>query len=97
LFYFYLAAIALSKTLDYYADTETSDMSSSPIVSTNGDDENENENETNDKNNRNLYDKAGKPKTIAGKRAPSGNTQDGDDDGNIVSSNIKTIVVICSK
>jgi hypothetical protein len=92
---FILAAIALSKTLDYYADTETSDMSSSPVVSTNG--EEDNENETNEKNNRNLYDKAGKPKTIAGRRGPSGSNQDGDDDTNIVSSNIKTIVVICSQ
>ncbi len=94
---FYLAAIALSKTLDYYADTETSDMSSSPVVTSNSDDGSDNENETNEKNNRNLYDKAGKSKTITGRRGPSGTNQDGDDDNNIVSSNIKTIVVICSK
>jgi hypothetical protein len=94
---FFLAAIALSKTLDYYADAETSDMSSSPVVSTNGNDESDNEDETTEKNNRNLYDKAGKSKTIAGRRGPSGSNQEGDDDANIVSSNIKTIVVICSK
>ena len=90
----YLAAIALSKTLDYYADAETSDMSSSPVVSVNDDDQSDNENE---KNNRNLYDKAGKSQSTAGRRGPSGANQDGEDDANIVSSNIKTIVVICSK
>jgi hypothetical protein len=92
---FYLAAIALSKTLDYYADTETSDMNSSPIASSDNDDGSDNENE---RNNRSLYDKAGKSKTVSGRRTPSGSNQDGgDEDANIVSSNIKTIVVICSK
>ena len=91
------AAIALSKTLDYYADAETSDMSSSPVVATNSEDGNNNEEETADKNNRSLYDKAGKAKTVTGRRGPSGSNQDGEDDSNIVSSNIKTIVVICSK
>lgn len=88
------AAIALSKTLDYYADTENTDMSSGPVVSTNSED-----GDNNDKNNKNqnLYDEAGKPKTAPGRRGPSGTNQDGDDDANIVSSNIKTIVVICSK
>jgi hypothetical protein len=95
--FFYLAAIALSKTLDYYADTESSDMNSSPIASTNDDDGSDNENETSDKNNRSLYDKAGKSKTITGRRGPSGTNQEGEDESNIVSSNIKTIVVICSK
>ncbi len=90
-----LAAIALSKTLDYYADTETSDMSSSPVVTTNEDEESDAE--TNEKNNRNLYDKAGKSKNIAGRRPPAAGQQDGEEDANIVSSNIKTIVVICSK
>jgi hypothetical protein len=94
---FILAAIALSKTLDYYADMESTDMSSSPAVSTNDDQESDTENETNGKNNRNLYDKAGKSKTTAGRRGPSGTNQDDDDSSNIVSSNIKTIVVICSK
>jgi dolichyl-diphosphooligosaccharide--protein glycosyltransferase len=94
---FLLAAIALSKTLDYYADTETSDMSSSPIVSTNDNEESDTENETNNKNNRNLYDKAGKLKTPVGRRNPSTPNQDDERDANIVSSNVKTIVVICSK
>ncbi|CAF5000996.1 unnamed protein product, partial [Rotaria sp. Silwood1] len=87
-----LAAIALSKTLDYYADTETSDMSTSPVVPSTDNDENENEN---DKNNRNLYDKAGKPKPTTGRRGPSTNNQETDEDTSIVSSNIKTVVVIC--
>jgi len=97
IFLFILAAIALSKTLDYYADTESSDMNSSPPGSTTDDQESDAENETNGKNNRNLYDKAGKSKTIAGRRGPSGSNQDTDESSNIVSSNIKTIVVICSK
>lgn len=88
----FLAAIALSKTLDYYADAETSDMSSSPVVSTN--EENKDDNDTSD---RNLYDKAGKPKSIPGRRGASGTNADADEDTNIVSANIKTIVVICSK
>jgi hypothetical protein len=92
-----LAAIALSKTLDYYADTESSDMNSNSVVSTNDDDASDNENETNEKNNRSLYDKAGKSKPITGRRGPSGTVQEGNNDENIVSSNIKTIVVICSK
>jgi dolichyl-diphosphooligosaccharide--protein glycosyltransferase len=85
----FLAAIALSKTLDYYADTETSEMTSSTNESTNDDNETES-------NNRNLYDKAGK---ITKRRngTNNNNNQDGEDDQNIVSSNIKTIVVICSK
>jgi dolichyl-diphosphooligosaccharide--protein glycosyltransferase len=89
---FILAAIALSKTLDYYADAETSEMTSSTNESTNDDSETESDNE-NDKNNRNLYDKAGK---VTKKRSGSTNpNQDNDEDSNIVSSNIKTIVVIC--
>lgn len=93
----FLAAIALSKTLDYYADAETSDMSSSPAVSTNDENKDDNDNDSNEKNNRNLYDKAGKAKSISGRRGPSGTSTDSDEDTNIVSSNIKTIVVICSK
>ena len=92
-----LAAIALSKTLDYYADTETSDMNSSPVVSTNSEDGDDNDNGTTDANNRSLYDKAGKPKSTPARRGPAGSTQDNDEDPNFVSSNIKTIVVICSK
>ena len=68
-------------------------MNSSPAASNNDDDEDE----STENNNRNLYDKAGKPKTVAGRRGPSGTNQEVDDDPNIVSSNIKTIVVICSK
>ena len=93
----FLAAIALSKTLDYYADAETSDMSSSPVVSTNEENKDDNDNDTSDRNNRNLYDKAGKPKSIPGRRGASGTNADADEDTNIVSANIKTIVVICSK
>lgn len=69
-------------------------MNSTSTGASNDDDEEENEG---DKNNRNLYDKAGKPKPIPGRRGPSNTNQDGDDDANIVSSNIKTIVVICGK
>jgi hypothetical protein len=90
----FLAAIALSKTLDYYADTESSEMTSSPSDSVNDDEDGAGSDNENDKNNRTLYDKAGKIT-----RRPNGltsNNPDGDDDGNIVSSNIKTIVVICS-
>ena len=49
------------------------------------------------KTTRPLYDKAGKARPITGRRAPAGNQADSDDSTNIVSSNIKTIVVICSK
>ncbi|CAF1624516.1 unnamed protein product [Rotaria magnacalcarata] len=87
-----LAAIALSKTLDYYADTETSDMSTSPVVPTNDGDGEDTES---DKNNRNLYDKAGKPKPIPGRRGTPGTNPEAEEDTSIVSSNIKTVVVIC--
>ncbi|CAF1686679.1 unnamed protein product, partial [Adineta ricciae] len=90
-----LAAIALSKTLDYYADTETSDMNSSPVVSTSSEDGDDNDNDTTEANNRSLYDKAGKSKSTPGRRGPTVSTQDNDGAPNIVSSNIKTIVVIC--
>ena len=83
-----LAAIALSKTLDYYADAESSEMTST--TNETNDDEGENENE---KTNRNLYDKAGKP---AKRRSGStSNNQDNDNDQSFITSNIKTIVVIC--
>jgi hypothetical protein len=69
----------------------------SSVNETNNDDNNEpesdNENQT---TNRNLYDKAGKV-TKRRSGTNNNNTQDGDEDGNIVSANIKTIVVICSK
>ena len=94
---FILAAIALSKTLDYYADTESTDMSTTPAAAATDNQESDTENENNGKNNRNLYDKAGKPKPNAGRRPPSNANQDDDNGANIVSSNIKTIVVICSK
>jgi dolichyl-diphosphooligosaccharide---protein glycosyltransferase len=89
-----LAAIALSKTLDYYADTESSQMNGNSNELNNGDDRTESDNE-NDTNNQNLYDKAGIPT----RRRPgaSGNNQENDEDSNIVAANIKTIVVICSK
>ncbi len=96
LFYFilFIAAIALSKTLDYYADTESSEMTSSSNELVNDDNTTESDNE-NDKNNQNLYDKAGK---ITKRRSgPNNNNPDGEEDTNIVASNIKTIVVICSK
>jgi hypothetical protein len=89
---YFLAAIALSKTLDYYADAETSEMTPGPVESGNDDDEtSDNENE---RNNRNLYDKAGK--VTKRRPGPTNNNPDGDNEGNIVASNIKTIVVICS-
>lgn len=72
-------------------------MSSSPAVSTNEENKDDNDNDSNDRNNRNLYDKAGKPKSIPGRRGPSGTNAEADEDTNIVSANIKTIVVICSK
>ena len=88
------AAIALSKTLDYYADTESSQMNGSSNEISNNEEGADSDND-NDTNNRNLYDKAGR----VSRRRPgaSGNAQEGDEDSNIVSSNIKTIVVICSK
>ena len=93
-FLFVLAAIALSKTLDYYADTESSEMTPSVNESTNDNNEAESDNE-NDKNSRNLYDKAGK---VTKKRSGTNNNNpEGEEDMNIVSANIKTIVVICSK
>jgi hypothetical protein len=88
------AAIALSKTLDYYADMESSQMNGSSAEISNNEEGADSDNE-NDTNNRNLYDKAGR---VSRKRAgASGNAQEGDEEANIVSSNIKTIVVICSK
>ena len=50
-----------------------------------------------EKTTRPLYDKAGKARPITGRRAPAGNQADSDDSTNIFSSNIKTIVVICSE
>ncbi len=83
-FCLFLTAITLSKTLDYY----TSEMTSSSNESVTDDNEAESDN-------RNLYDKAGK---VTKRRSGTNNTnQDADDGPNIVSSNIKTIVVICSK
>lgn len=88
----FLAAIALSKTLDYYADAESSEMTSNTNEITNEDNEDESETET-DKNNRNLYDKVGK--VTKRRSGPNGNNQENDNEQNIVASNIKTIVVIC--
>ena len=87
-----LAAIALSKTLDYYADAETFDVSSTATETSNdgGGDENK-------KNDRNLYDKASKTKTVSERRTSPTNNQDTNDNINIVSSNVKTIVVVGSK
>jgi dolichyl-diphosphooligosaccharide--protein glycosyltransferase len=92
--FFFIAAIALSKTLDYYADTETSEMTTTSNDTTNDTNEPGSDNE-NDKNNRTLYDKAGK--VTKRRSGTNNNNQDGEEDGNMVSSNIKTIVVICSK
>lgn len=89
-----LAAIALSKTLDYYADTESSEMTSNTNENVNEENNDENDND-NEKNNRNLYDKVGKP--TKRRHESNATNQDGDNEGNIVASNIKTIVVICSK
>lgn len=89
---FSLAAIALSKTLDYYADAEVSEMTPLPNESTTDNKEPESDNE-NEQNNRTLYDKAGK----VTKRRPGSTNNPEEDDSNIVSANIKTIVVICSK
>lgn len=66
-------------------------MSTSPVVPSTDADENEIE------NNRNLYDKAGKTKPTPGRRPPAVPNPDGDEDTGLVSSNIKTVVVICSK
>jgi hypothetical protein len=69
-------------------------MNSSANESVTDGDGAESDNE-NDKNNRNLYDKAGK---MAKRRSGTTNANpEGDEDANIVSSNIKTIVVICGK
>lgn len=87
-----LAAIALSKTLDYYADTETSEMTPTSNETTSDNKEAESDNE-NEQNNRNLYDKAGK----VTKRRPGTNNNPEEEETNIVSANVKTIVVICSK
>jgi hypothetical protein len=92
--FFFIAAIALSKTLDYYADTETSEMTTTSTDTTNDTNEPGSDNE-NDKNNRTLYDKAGK--VTKRRSGTNNNNQDGEEDGNMISSNIKTIVVICSK
>ena len=92
---FLLAAIALSKTLDYYADAETSEMTSNSNESVNDNDDGTESDNENKKKNQNLYDKAGK---VTKRRSETtNNNQDGDDDSNIVASNIKSIVVICSK
>jgi hypothetical protein len=61
---------------------------------TNDTDEPESDNEA-DKSNRTLYDKAGK--VTKRRSGPNNNNQDGEEGGNIVAANIKTIVVICSK
>lgn len=88
----FLAAIALSKTLDYYADAEVSEMTPLANEGTTDSKEAESDND-NESNNRTLYDKAGK----VAKRRPGSNNNADEDDSNIVSANIKTIVVICSK
>ncbi|CAF5136803.1 unnamed protein product [Rotaria magnacalcarata] len=67
-------------------------MSTSPVVPTNDGDGEDTES---DKNNRNLYDKAGKPKPIPGRRGTPGTNPEAEEDTSIVSSNIKTVVVIC--
>jgi hypothetical protein len=72
-------------------------MNSTPAAATTDNQDSDTENETSGKNNRSLYDKAGKPKSSAGRRTPSNANQEDDNSANIVSSNIKTIVVICSK
>ena len=91
---FVSAAIALSKTLDYYADDESSGMSSNSNESITNNDAADSDSET-DKNNRNLYDRAGQ----VTRRRPgaAGNNADNDADSNIFTANIKTIVVICSQ
>ena len=69
-------------------------MTATTNETTNDTDEPESDNE-NDKNNQTLYDKAGK--VAKRRKGPNNNNQDGEDGGGIVASNIKTIVVICSK
>ncbi|CAF0815242.1 unnamed protein product [Didymodactylos carnosus] len=105
-----LAAIALSKTLDYYADADSNENDTPAVTS--ADDGNDTSESEEDANNveittRQLYDKAGKQKTSSvttGNRhhrqqlltATTGATAtDTADDTNIIGSNIKTIVVIC--
>ena len=64
--------------------------SSNETTGDNKEAESDNENE---QNNRTLYDKAGK----VTKRRPGANNNAEDEETNIVSANVKTIVVICSK
>ena len=92
-FFSSLAAIALSKTLDYYADVETSEMT--PSLNESVGDEDGAESETDGEKNRKLYDKVGK--VTKRRNGPNNNAQDGDEEPDIVSGNVKTIVVICSK
>lgn len=89
-----LAAIALSKTLDYYVDIESSQMNNAASETNDGDDKNDSDTES-DSRDRNLYDKVGQPSR---RRAGlNGNNQDNEEDSSLVASNIKTIVTICSK
>jgi hypothetical protein len=69
-------------------------MTTTTNETTNDTDEPESDNEP-DKSNRTLYDKAGK--VTKRRSGTNNNNQDGEESGNIVASNIKTIVVICSK
>lgn len=88
------AAIALSKTLDYYADTESSTMNG-PTNETTADEDRGDSDYENDSENRKLYDKAGRPTRRRPGQNPNNN--ENEEESNIVASNIKTIVVICSE
>ncbi|CAF1010384.1 unnamed protein product [Didymodactylos carnosus] len=105
-----LAAIALSKTLDYYADTDSRENNTSAAASADDVDDtvDNDEDDNSETTSRQLYDKAGKAKSLSttsgtttGSRSrqqlttTSATATDANEDPDIISSNIKTIVVIC--